>query len=53
VVRSIYPDMAAQTYDNWLSGLTAAYKYPAPVVMSGSLYLLGDFYRLQQKQLKS
>jgi dihydrofolate synthase / folylpolyglutamate synthase len=53
VVRSIYPDMAAHTYDNWLSGLTAAYKYPAPVVMSGSLYLLGDFYRLQQKQLKS
>ncbi len=53
VVRSIYPDMTAQTYDDWPSGLAAAYEYSSPVVMSGSLYLLGDFYRLQQKSSKS
>jgi dihydrofolate synthase / folylpolyglutamate synthase len=53
VVRSIYSDMAAQTYGDWPSGLTAAYAYPLPVVMSGSLYLLGDFYRLQRKPFKS
>jgi dihydrofolate synthase / folylpolyglutamate synthase len=53
MVRSIYPDMTAQTYDDWPSGLTAAYEYPLPVVMSGSLYLLGDFYRSQQKPFKS
>ncbi len=48
VVRSVYPDMAVQTYENWPSGLTAAYEHAWPVVMSGSLYLLGDFYRSQQ-----
>ena len=53
VVRSIYPEMVAQTYDDWPSGLTAAYEYSLPVVMSGSLYLLGDFYRLRQKSIKS
>jgi dihydrofolate synthase / folylpolyglutamate synthase len=51
VVRSIYPDITVQTYEDWPSGLTAAYDYPLPVVMSGSLYLLGDFYRLQRKPL--
>jgi dihydrofolate synthase / folylpolyglutamate synthase len=53
VVRSIYPDIAAQTYTDWPSGLTSAYDYSLPVVMSGSLYLLGDFYRSQQKALNS
>jgi dihydrofolate synthase / folylpolyglutamate synthase len=53
VVRSIYPDMAAQAYDDWPSGLSAAYAQSLPVVMSGSLYLLGDFYRLQRKPFKS
>jgi dihydrofolate synthase / folylpolyglutamate synthase len=53
VVRSIYPNITVQTYEDWPSGLTAAYDYPLPVVMSGSLYLLGDFYRLQRKSFKS
>jgi dihydrofolate synthase / folylpolyglutamate synthase len=53
VVRSIYPDLTVQTFDNWPSGLTAAYEYSLPVVMSGSLYLLGDFYRLQRKPFNS
>ncbi len=57
VVRSIYPDLTeqnfVQTFDNWPSGLTAAYANTAPVVMSGSLYLLGDFYRLQRKPFNS
>jgi dihydrofolate synthase / folylpolyglutamate synthase len=45
IVRSIDPAIVAQTYDSWQSGLTAACQYSLPVVMSGSLYLLGDFYR--------
>jgi dihydrofolate synthase / folylpolyglutamate synthase len=53
VVRSIYPNIIAQTYADWPSGLTAAYDYSLPVVMSGSLYLLGDFYRSQRKPFKS
>jgi dihydrofolate synthase / folylpolyglutamate synthase len=53
VVRSIYPNITVQTYGDWPSGLTAAYEYALPVVMSGSLYLLGDFYRSQQKSFKS
>ncbi len=52
VVRSIYPNITVQTYADWPSGLSAAYEHPAPVVMSGSLYLLGDFYRSQQKPFK-
>ncbi len=53
VVRSIYPNITVQIYADWPSGLTAAYQYSSPVVMSGSLYLLGDFYRSQQKSSKS
>jgi dihydrofolate synthase / folylpolyglutamate synthase len=50
VVKSINPCLDATTFADWQSGLTAAYKYSQPVVMSGSLYLLGDFYRLSTKQ---
>jgi dihydrofolate synthase / folylpolyglutamate synthase len=53
VVRSIYPELAAETFPDWQSGLTAAYQYSKPVVMSGSLYLLGDFYRSPLAQLSS
>jgi dihydrofolate synthase / folylpolyglutamate synthase len=49
VAQSLYPNLAINTFDDWQSGLTAAYNYPAPVVISGSLYLLGDLYRDQQQ----
>jgi dihydrofolate synthase / folylpolyglutamate synthase len=48
IAQSIYPEVAVTTFTDWKSGLMAAYGYPEPVVMSGSLYLLGDFYRYQQ-----
>jgi dihydrofolate synthase / folylpolyglutamate synthase len=49
LAQSLYPDLEIQTFDDWPGGLTAAYQYSAPVVISGSLYLLGDLYRHQQQ----
>lgn len=33
------------TFADWQSGLSAALEQDKPIVMAGSLYLLGDFYR--------
>jgi dihydrofolate synthase / folylpolyglutamate synthase len=49
VAASLDLDLEINIFDDWLSGLTTAYNYPAPVVISGSLYLLGDLYRYQQQ----
>jgi folylpolyglutamate synthase/dihydropteroate synthase len=39
------PTVTRSTFADWQSGLTAAVAQPEPVIMAGSLYLLGDFYR--------
>jgi dihydrofolate synthase / folylpolyglutamate synthase len=39
------PTVNVTTFGDWQSGLTAAVAQPEPIVMAGSLYLLGDFYR--------
>ncbi len=46
IARSIYPNMPAIAYRDWQTGLNAAFHSSSLVVMSGSLYLLGDFWRI-------
>jgi dihydrofolate synthase/folylpolyglutamate synthase len=45
VARLIDPDIEVHAHLNWPTGLNAAYLSPNLVVMSGSLYLLGDLWR--------
>jgi dihydrofolate synthase / folylpolyglutamate synthase len=45
VARSIYPEISATAHFDWVTGLNAAYQGDFLVVMSGSLYLLGDLWR--------
>jgi dihydrofolate synthase/folylpolyglutamate synthase len=45
VARSIHPGMEVHAHFDWPAGLNAAYLSPNLVVMSGSLYLLGDLWR--------
>ncbi len=45
VVRSIHPAMEVHAHSDWPTGLNTAYLSPNLVVMSGSLYLLGDLWR--------
>jgi dihydrofolate synthase / folylpolyglutamate synthase len=37
--------VTVSTFADWQSGLSAALMHGEPIVMAGSLYLLGDFYR--------
>jgi dihydrofolate synthase / folylpolyglutamate synthase len=46
VARSIYPELEVHAHLDWPTGLNAAYLSPNLVVMSGSLYLLGDLWRV-------
>ncbi len=48
VVRSIHPEIDAHAHFDWPTGLSAAYLSPNLMVMSGSLYLLGDLLRTIQ-----
>jgi dihydrofolate synthase / folylpolyglutamate synthase len=45
VARSINPTISAIAYSDWPSGLDSAYQSSSLVVMSGSLYLLGDLWQ--------
>jgi dihydrofolate synthase / folylpolyglutamate synthase len=45
IARSIYPEMAAQAHLDWPTGLHQAYLGSNLVVLSGSLYLLGDLWQ--------
>ncbi len=45
VARSIYPEIAAHTHLDWPTGLNQAQLGSNLVVLSGSLYLLGDLWR--------
>lgn len=45
VARSIHPEIKIYAHSDWPTGLAAAYLSPNLVVMSGSLYLLGDLWR--------
>ncbi len=46
VARSIHPEIESHAHVDWPTGLSAAYFRPNLVVMSGSLYLLGDLWRM-------
>jgi dihydrofolate synthase / folylpolyglutamate synthase len=50
IARSIDPEMTATAYPDWQTGLNKAYLGVGQVVMSGSLYLLGDLWRTIQSE---
>jgi dihydrofolate synthase / folylpolyglutamate synthase len=50
IARSIDPEITATAYPDWQTGLNKAYLGVGQVVMSGSLYLLGDLWRTIQSE---
>jgi dihydrofolate synthase / folylpolyglutamate synthase len=45
IVDSLHLKIAVECCTDWQTGLNTALLRPEPIVMAGSLYLLGDFYR--------
>jgi dihydrofolate synthase / folylpolyglutamate synthase len=45
IVRNLGLPLTTLTFSDWQSALMAALLQQEPIVMAGSLYLLGDFYR--------